>query len=62
MQCAPTKTRSIYHATGTVGGYYTQEPIAKPSGGAWRVVFTSPNTVTLQDVRMGGSVNLQRVQ
>jgi hypothetical protein len=26
------------------------------------VVFTSPNTVTLQDVRMGGSVNLQRVQ
>jgi hypothetical protein len=56
------KTQNVYHPTGTVGGYYTQEVLAKPPGGTFSYVFNSPNSVTLTDVNLHGSVTLNRVQ
>ena len=56
------KTQSVYHPTGTVGGYYTQEVLAKPPGGTFSYVFNSANSVTLTDVRLHGSITLNRVQ
>jgi hypothetical protein len=55
------RTQNIYHPTGTVGGYYTQEPTARPPGGTYRIRFNSPNSVTMQDVTMGGVITFQRV-
>lgn len=55
------RTMPQYHATGTVGGYYTQEPTSKPPGGTYRLQFNSPNSVTMQDVAMGGVITFQRV-
>lgn len=55
------KTRPVYHPTGTVGGYYTQEPLAKPPGGTWRIRFTSPDSFTMQDVNFGGVAVFNRV-
>jgi len=56
------KTQPVYHPTGTVGGYYTQQPMAKPPGGTFRYQFTSPTSVTLQDVSLGGIITFTRVQ
>jgi hypothetical protein len=56
------KTQPIYHPTGTVGGYYTQQLLAKPSGGSFSFVFTSPNSVTLTDLMTHGSLVLNRTQ
>jgi hypothetical protein len=55
------KTQQVYHPTGTVGGYYTPEPLAKPPGGVWRIQFDSPNSITMTDVNQGGSVTFSRV-
>jgi hypothetical protein len=52
----------VYHATGTTGGYYTQEPVPRPPGGVFRYKFTSPNSVTLQDTNLGGAVTFNRVR
>lgn len=56
------RTYSVYHPTGTVGGYYTDEPVAKPPGGTWRIQFTSPDSFTMQDVNFGGMAVFNRVQ
>ncbi len=55
------KTQSVYHATGTTGGFYTQQPTAKPPGGSFSFVFNSPNSVTLTDLTTHGSITLNRV-
>ena len=55
------RTQPIYHATGTVGGYYTQQATAKPPGGTWRLQFNGPNSVTMTDVNLGGSITFNRV-
>ena len=55
------RTMPQYRPTGTVGGYYTQEPTSKPPGGTYRIRFNSPNSVTMQDVSMGGVIVFQRV-
>lgn len=59
-QWAP-QTMPVYHPTGTVSGYYTQEPTSKPPGGVWRLTWNGPNSVTMQDVDLGGAVTFQRV-
>ena len=55
------KTSNVYHASGA-GGYYTQELVPKPPGGTWRVTFASPDTMTLQDVNLGGVITMLRVR
>ena len=55
------RSQNVYHATGTVGGYFTREPTAEPPGGTYRLSFNSPNSVTMQDVAMGGVITFQRV-
>jgi hypothetical protein len=56
------KTLPVYHPTGTVGGYYTQDPAPKPPGGTFRFQFNSPGSVSLQDVNFGGNITFNRVQ
>jgi opacity protein-like surface antigen len=41
---------------------YTGQLAAKPPGGIWRIQFNGPNSVTMQDVRLGGSVTFTRTQ
>ena len=55
------KTQQIYHPTGTVGGYYTTEVVAKPPGATDKYVFNGPNTIILTDQMAGGSITLTRV-
>ena len=55
------RTQQIYHATGTVGGYYTTQVVAKPPGATDSYVFNGPNTITLTDQVMHGSITLTRV-
>ena len=55
-------TMPVYHPTGTVGGYYTQEPMAKPPDGLYFYVFNGPNTVVLTDQVMHGTITMNRVQ
>jgi len=55
------KTMPVYHPTGTVGGYYTQEPMAKPPGATDTYVFKGANTVVLTDQVMHGSITMNRV-
>jgi hypothetical protein len=54
------KTMPVYHATGTVGGYYTQQPTSKPPGGTYRIVWRGPTSFTLTDTTYGGSITFQR--
>jgi hypothetical protein len=54
-------TMPVYHATGTVGGYYTQQPTTKPPGGTWRLVVNNANSFTLTDINLGGSITFNRV-
>jgi hypothetical protein len=56
------RTMPVYHPTGTVGGYYTQEPMAKPPDGLYSYVFNGPNTVTLTDEMMHVPITMMRVQ
>lgn len=56
------KTQQIYHPTGTVGGYYTTQRVAKPSGGTFAYVFNGPNSMTLTDQVLHGSITMTRVQ
>ncbi|MGA9062369.1 MAG: hypothetical protein WB341_11965 [Terracidiphilus sp.] len=56
------KTQQIYHPTGTVGGYYTTEVVAKPPGATDTYVFNGPNTIILTDQMAHGSITLTRVQ
>jgi hypothetical protein len=56
------RSMPVYHAVGTQGGYYTQEQTSAPPGGTWRYRFNGPNSVTLQDVNMGGAITLTRVR
>jgi hypothetical protein len=56
------KTQSVYHPTGTVGGYYSQEPVPRPPGGTYHYIFTSANSVTLTDLNTQASVTLMRMQ
>jgi hypothetical protein len=55
------QTQQIYHPTGTGGGYYTTQPVAKPSGATDTVVFNGPNTITLTDQMTHGSMTMTRV-
>ena len=55
------KTMPVYHPTGTVGGYYTNEPASKPPGATDSYVFNGPNTMTLTDQVMHGSITMNRV-
>lgn len=55
------KTQQIYHPTGTVGGYYTTEIVAKPPGATDTYVFNGPNTIILTDQMMHGSITMTRV-
>ncbi len=55
------KTQQIYHPTGTVGGYYTTQPTAKPPGATDAYVFNGPNTMTLTDQMTHGSITMTRV-
>jgi hypothetical protein len=56
------RTMPVYHPVGTSGGYWTEQPTTKPPGGTYRVTFNSANSMTMQDVSMGGSITFQRVQ
>ena len=56
------KTMPRYQPLGTQGGYWTEVPTTKPPGGTFRFHFTSPNTVTMQDVNFGGSATFTRIQ
>jgi hypothetical protein len=54
------KTQQVSHATGAVGGYYTNEPAAKPPGASDKYVFNGPNTMTLTDQTTHGSITMTR--
>jgi hypothetical protein len=54
------RTMPVYHPTGTVGGYYTQQPTTRPPGGVWRLHWNGPSSFTLTDVRLGGSITFDR--
>lgn len=54
------KTRNVYVPTGTVGGYYAPEVNPKPAGGTFRFRFDGPDTLTLQDVNLGGVITYRR--
>jgi hypothetical protein len=41
---------------------YTGQQTTKPPGGIWRVQFNGPNSVTMQDARLGGVVTFTRTQ
>jgi hypothetical protein len=56
------KTMPVYHPTGTVGGYYTQEPMAKPPDVMDAYVFNGPNSMTLTDQVYHVSITMTRVQ
>jgi len=56
------KTMPVYHPTGTVGGYYTQQPTTKPPGATDTYVFKGANTMILTDQMMHGSITMTRVQ
>lgn len=56
------KTHSVYHPTGTTGGYYTQEPSARPPGGTYQVQFPSANIMMMRDVNFGGEARFDRTQ
>jgi hypothetical protein len=55
------KTMPVYHPTGTVGGYYSNEPMAKPPGATDKYVFNGPNTMVLTDQMTRGSITMTRV-
>jgi hypothetical protein len=55
------KTQGVYHPTGTVGGYDTQQPVGKPAGGTWQVQFNGPNAFSLKDVNLNGIIAFSRV-
>jgi len=55
------KTMPVYHATGTTGGYYTQQPLVKPPGSVDTYVFKGANTVILADQMTHGSITMTRV-
>jgi hypothetical protein len=55
------RTMPRYVPTGMGGGYWTQVPTTRPPGGVWRVRFNGPNSVTMTDVRLGGSITYTRV-
>jgi len=62
------RTQKIYHpyppsrnGTPSSGGYYTNQVVAKPPGATDSYVFNGPNTVTLTDQVMHGSITMTRV-
>ncbi|MGD0347056.1 MAG: hypothetical protein ABSA85_09880 [Terracidiphilus sp.] len=62
------RTQKIYHpyppsrnGTPSAGGYYTSQVVAKPPGATDAYVFNGPNTVTLTDQVMHGSITMTRV-
>jgi hypothetical protein len=55
------KTMPVYHATGTTGGYYTQQPMVKPPNAMFTYVFNGPNTMILTDQLLHGSMTMVRV-
>ena len=55
------KTRMVFHPTGTVGGYNTEERNSKPPGGTYRVSFNGNNVMIFEDLRWGGTVTYYRV-
>lgn len=54
------RTMPVYHPIGTTGGYYTQEPMAKPPGGTYRYQFNGTNAFAIQDVNTNGSAVFMR--
>ena len=56
------RTQPVFHPSGSVGGYTSQEPVAKPPGGVFRFQFASPHSFTLQDVNLGGTITFNRVR
>lgn len=55
------RTMPVYHATGTVGGYYTQEPLVKPPDATNTYVFKAANTVVFTEPGTRGSITMARV-
>jgi len=55
------RTQQVYHPTGTAGGYYTPQVVAKPPGATDNYVFNGPNTMVLTDQMMHGSITMTRV-
>jgi hypothetical protein len=55
------RTMPVYHPTGTVGGYYTQEPMAKPPDVTNTYVFKAANTVVFTEPATHGSITMTRV-
>jgi len=55
------KTMPVYHATGTAGGYYVQQSMAKPAGAVDTYVFKGANTVILTDQMTHASITMTRV-
>jgi hypothetical protein len=56
------KAQKIYHPTGTTGGYYTDQVVAKPPGATDSYVFRNANTLVLTDQMTHGSITLTRVR
>jgi hypothetical protein len=54
------RTMPVYRPNGAVGGYYSQQPTAKPPGGTWRLTWRGPNSVVMQDATFGGAVTFNR--
>ena len=55
------RTMPVYHPTGTVGGSYTQEPMAKPPDVTNTYVFKAANTVVFTEPATHGSITMTRV-
>ena len=56
------QTMPVYHPVGTQGGYYSQEPMAKPPGAIDSVTFNGPDSMTLSDTRVAETLVMQRVR
>ncbi len=56
------KTQAVYHPTGAVGGYYSQEPTAKPPGGTYQCQFLSRDAFIMRDVAFNGEMRFDRAR
>lgn len=55
------KTKSVYHGTGSVGGYVTQEPVAPPPGNTCEYQFNGPGLLMMQCQNVPGvTITYQR--
>ena len=52
---------SVYHAAGTVVGYYAQQPTSKPPGSTDTEVFDGSNTVVLSEPSTRKSITMTHI-